>query len=154
MTVESSISEARIIIVDDEWPNVRLLERVLEKEGYTNVLGLTESALLLEDQSLHGADLILLDLHMPSPNGFEVLEALNESDHRDQVPVLVLTADATAASRNRALDIGATDYVSKPFDPIEVLLRVRNLLRIRFLHRRLQMTNRLLQDRVLELEKE
>lgn len=154
MAVESAISDARIIIVDDEWPNVRLLERVLKKEGYTNVLGLTDSSSLLEDQTVRGADLILLDLHMPKPNGFEVLESLKELDSRDQIPVLVLTADATAGSRNRALDIGASDYVRKPFDPVEVLLRVRNLLRTRFLYRRLLMTNRVLQDRLLELEKE
>ena len=151
MTVESAISAARIIILDDEWANVRVLERVLEKEGYTNLVGLTDSAVLLEDETVSGADLILLDLHMPPPNGFEILEALKQSESWDQIPVVVLTADTTAVSRNRALEIGASDYVTKPFDAVEVVLRVRNLLRTRFLHRRLLMTNRLLQDRLLDL---
>lgn len=154
MTVESAISGAKIIIVDDDFSNVRLLERLLDKEGYTNVLGLTESALLLEDQTITGADLIMLDLRMPQPDGFEILKSLQQFDPRDQIPVIVLTADPTADSRNRALDMGASDYVNKPFDAVEVLLRVRNLLRTRFLHRRLVMTNRLLHDQLLEIEKE
>ncbi len=149
MAAESTPREAKIIVLDDEKANVRLLERILQREGYTNVIGLTESRRLFDGDVWPGVDLVLLDLHMPSPDGFAILTHVQQLQTREQPPVLVLTADVTSDSRNRALDIGASDYVTKPFDPVEVLLRVRNLLRIRFLHLRLLRTNRVLQDRLI-----
>lgn len=149
MAAESVPLDARIIIVDDERANVRLLERVLQREGYTNVVGLTDSKKLFDEKVWTGVDLILLDLHMPAPDGFAIIERVQAMPSRDTPPILVLTADVTSDSRNRALEIGASDYVTKPFDSVEVLLRVRNLLRIRFLHLRLLRTNRVLQDRLL-----
>lgn len=152
MPFEESLNDAKIILVDDEEANLRLLRRILENEGYANVVPVENSKDLFEGSTLTGADLILLDLHMPPPDGFDVLKRLREPDRREQLPVLVLTGDTTPASRNQALGLGANDYVNKPFDPVEVLLRVRNLLQGRFLQVRLLRTNRLLQQRVLELE--
>lgn len=146
------LHSAKIVIVDDEPANVLLLKRILEKDGYTDLVSVTRSDELLDSDTLTGADLLLLDLHMPPPDGFAILEALQRTEMREFLPILVLTADTTAPSRIRALDYGANDYVTKPFDTVEVLLRVRNLLELRFLHRQLLKTNRLLQDRLLELE--
>ena len=128
------ISKAKILIVDDEQANVRLLERILEMIGATRVVGTTDSreavALFLDFQP----DLVLLDLHMPNVNGFEIMEqikALNSDGC--PVPVLVLTADITAKTKHFAFTCGAKDYLTKPFDQPEVLLRIRNLLENRFL---------------------
>ena len=136
------ISKAKILIVDDEQANVRLLERILEMIGATRVVGTTDSreaiALFLDFQP----DLVLLDLHMPNVNGFEIMEqikALNADSC--PVPVLVLTADITAKTKHFAFTCGAKDYLTKPFDQPEVLLRIRNLLENRFLQVELQNQN-------------
>lgn len=152
MAVDQELNSANLLILDDEPANILLLERILKKEGYTNIVTLTRSTDLFEGTELYRADILLLDLLMPPPDGFTVLERIRASDEGHPLPILVLTADMTARSRHRALELGANDYLTKPFDPMDVVLRVRNLLLLRFLHRRLLKTNRLLQERVLELE--
>ncbi len=149
--LRSTIGKAKILIVDDEQANVRLLERILELIGATRVASTCDSreamALFLDFRP----DLVLLDLHMPNVTGFDIMEqikALTQSDN--PVPVLVLTADVTTKTKHRALAAGAKDYLTKPLDQSEVLLRIRNLLENRFLHIQLQNQNILLEEQVRE----
>jgi putative two-component system response regulator len=131
------LRDARILVVDDERVNVVLLERILEQDGYRNVRSTTDSyqAAALYDQ--FEPDLVLLDLHMPGLDGFAVLEQLEGRIPGDTfLPVLILTADIRPEIKRRALAAGAKDFVTKPFDRTEVLLRMQNLLETRFLHLR------------------
>jgi putative two-component system response regulator len=140
---------ARVLIVDDASPNVILLERMLEQWGYSDVLGTTRSIEVPDLCAAKPPDLILLDLQMPKPDGFELMEILRPlTDGSPQIPVLILTADVTQATRQRALTAGARDFLSKPFDPVEVRLRIANLLETRRLQLDLLSQNRSLEKRV------
>src|SRR5437867_11460613 len=142
---------AKILVVDDEEANVRLLERLLLQAGYTNVQSTTDSRRVVALYTEFQPDLILLDLHMPYRDGFELLEDLERLiPEGSYVPVLVLTADVTGEALRRALRAGAKDFLTKPFDAQEVMLRIRNLLQTRFLHRALQCRNQVLEERVQE----
>lgn len=130
-----AIRNAHILAVDDELANLQLISRLLATDGYTHVTTMMDPREILPLVLEREPDLILLDLHMPHLNGFMVLELLqtwiSEDNH---IPIIVLTADATSDARKRALHAGATDFLTKPFDTLEVLLRVRNHLQTRFLH--------------------
>jgi signal transduction histidine kinase len=130
------LRECTLLLVDDEMSNLDLLEGVLEADGYTRLVRTADARQVLALTGEHEPDLILLDLHMPHRNGLEVLQDLAAQSPPDAYrPVLVLTADATLDARDRALSLGARDFVTKPFDVTEVLLRVENLLDTRVLHR-------------------
>jgi putative two-component system response regulator len=144
-------THARILIVDDEPANVRALERLLERSGYTNAIGTTDSSDVVRLCREAEPDLIMLDLRMPDPDGFGILELLGHlMAGRTRLPVLVLTGDTSPATRRRALSLGARDFVGKPFDPTEVQLRVANLLEMRRLQLELQAQNDALAERVRE----
>jgi putative two-component system response regulator len=143
-------SDARILVVDDEPANVLLLERLLARWGYENVVSTTDSSQVVALAERQAPSLVLLDLAMPPPDGFEVMALLSELPGGQAVPVVVLTADISAATRQRALSSGASDFVTKPFDETEVRLRVQNLLRTRSLQLELEHHNELLEQRVLE----
>jgi DNA-binding response OmpR family regulator len=116
-----------------------LLRSLLEREGYSDVHCLTDSTEATEAFVSLSPDLILLDLMMPEVDGFQLLEAFARHDRPDEFrPILVLTADTTLPARRRALSLGAKDFVSKPFDVIEVGLRIANLLETRILYERLR----------------
>ena len=141
--------ESRILLVDDEPANVRLLERILQREGFRNVRSTTSPRELLSLFDAEEPDILLLDLHMPELDGFEVMAELDARiDPRDFVPLLVLTADITPEARRRALAHGAKDFLTKPLDPVEVVLRIRNLLETRYLYRQLQAQNEVLERKV------
>jgi len=153
MTLELDILDAKILIVDDQPANVQVLGRLLTEAGYSHVTSTLNSA---EVFALHGRndyDLILLDLQMPIMDGFAVLEALQANRVKSYVPVIVLTVEPNY--KLRALQAGAKDFISKPFDLIEVKTRVRNMLEVRMLYRNLERHNRLLEqavhDRTAEL---
>jgi putative two-component system response regulator len=147
----SMLTEARILIVDDEPPNVLLLERILERAGYTNLRGITDSREALAAFAAFNPDIVLLDLHMPHLDGFAVMSALQPAlANGGYLPILVLTADVSAETKGRALSRGAKDFVVKPFEQTEVLLRIANLLETRRLHLRLQVHNELLEQQVRE----
>lgn len=148
---DDAIKGARILIVDDELANVRLLERLLERGGYTNLKSTTDPSQVLPFFTEFQPDLILLDLLMPRLDGFAIMEKLKPLILEDTyLPILVLTADVAAATKRRALSGGAKDFVVKPFDATEILLRIGNLLETRFLHLELQKQNELLETRVRE----
>ena len=148
---DTLFTHARILIVDDQPSNVALLESLLERWGYDNVIATTDSADVVRLCHEAEPDLVLLDLHMPDPDGFEILERLEHlTAGPTRLPVLVLTADMASAARNRALSLGARDFVSKPFDPIEVQHRVANLLEMRRLQVDLLGQNESLAARVRE----
>ncbi|HEY3228651.1 MAG TPA: response regulator, partial [Roseiflexaceae bacterium] len=142
---------AKILIVDDQAANVSLLKRFLEREGYTNVRSTLDSRQTLALYADLAPDLILLDLLMPHMDGFAVLEQLRPVIPADTyLPILVLTADITVEAKQRALANGAKDFLTKPLDLVEVLLRIKNLLEARFLHLQLQNQNQLLEAQVRE----
>lgn len=141
--------EATILVVDDQSQNVLLLEKLLGRAGYQHVITTRDpkEAVAIATESL--PDLVLLDLHMPGMDGFEVMERLRTLVPKaDFLPILVLTADATPATKERALGAGASDFLPKPFDQVEVLLRIGNLLRTRSLHRKVLSHNDVLEERV------
>src|SRR5713226_3528906 len=124
----------KILIIDDQPVNVSLLEDILAENGYTRVHSITDSQLTLNTCESFQPDLILLDLMMPPPDGFAILESLRAESDENFLPVVVLTADTNEQAKRRALEAGATDFLLKPFDQTEVLLRIRNLLKTRHLH--------------------
>ena len=124
-----------ILIVDDEEANLDLLEAVLESEGYTALVRVDDPRTLMNVVAQRPPDVVLLDLHMPHRHGLDVLQELQASLPPDEfLPVLVLTADVTPATKERALRAGAHDFLTKPFDTLEVALRVENLLETRLLY--------------------
>jgi putative two-component system response regulator len=154
-----SLADSRILIVDDEPGNVQLLQRILVREGYRRVTGLSnprEAMAVIDEDRL---DVVLLDLHMPVVDGYQILESIMNSldPGRRTLPVIVLTADATPEARRRALTSGAADFITKPFDVVEVALRIRNTLERHQLHSEVRRQNDLLEDRVrartIELER-
>lgn len=140
---------ARILVVDDEEANVRLLERALGEAGYRNVHSTTDPRQVSSLVAELKPDLILLDLMMPRVDGFEVMRSLELLlPGGSYIPVLVLTGDATRETRQRALASGANDFLTKPFDIDEVLLRIRNMLEIKLLHEQLRDKNEALEHHV------
>lgn len=120
---------SRILIMDDQADNVYLLERLLNRKGFTNLRGLTDPRAFLATVAAFDPDLILLDLHMPYLDGLTLLERLREDrGSRALPPVLVLTADISPEARAKALALGARDFLCKPFDVTEAAARIRSLL--------------------------
>jgi putative two-component system response regulator len=148
--VELAMS-ARILVVDDEETNLRLLRRILAHDGYQHVHSTRDARGLADLVDEFQPDLILLDLHMPPPDGFDVMRSLGTRiTGAGQVAVLVLTGDSSSEAKRAALSLGARDFLCKPFDTTEALLRIRNLLETRFLHRELADQNARLETRVQE----
>ena len=142
-------SDMRLLIVDDNAANVALLEQVLAQGGYDDILSTRDAAVASTMCHTQHPDLVLLDLHMPGFSGYEVLAEIRELiEPPESLPVLVLTADASRDARHRALAAGARDFVNKPIDPTELLLRVSNLLRTRQLQQQLENRNELLDEAV------
>jgi DNA-binding response OmpR family regulator len=144
------LAKMKILIVDDEPVNVALLEEILAENGYTRFESTTNSKEVLPGCKQFQPDLILLDLMMPPPDGFSVLESLRAQNEESFLPVVVLTADTNEESKRRALAAGATDFLLKPFDHVEVALRIRNLLKSRRAHVLLDNQRAALEDAVRE----
>jgi CheY-like chemotaxis protein len=139
MTRKQIIQESRILIVDDEPANVLLLERILQMGGYTNLTKTTDPRKALEFFTAYNPDLILLDLMMPHVDGLALMKQLRSRiPENTYLPIMVLTADVTPKAKQQALSLGAKDFLTKPFDASEVLLRVYNLLETRWLSIQLQ----------------
>jgi signal transduction histidine kinase len=146
MALPSEYTNSRILIVDDEEANVLLLERMLGRAGYTQLTTTQDSREVLALVQETAPDLILLDLLMPHLDGYAVMKQLSDSlAPETYLPILVLTADVTPQALQRALSSKARDFLTKPFDQTELLLRVRNLLETRYLYR-------IAQDQLEQLE--
>ena len=144
----ANLQNARILIVEDDSSIVLLLEWILKQEGYEQVSSTSDGRRVGEIFDEFQPDLVLLDLHLPHRSGLSILEELTGKVPDDAyLPVLVLTGDISTQAREKALSSGAKDFLRKPFDQVEVLLRIENLLETRFLHRRLE-------ERKSELERE
>jgi putative two-component system response regulator len=127
-------AKMKILIIDDEPANVALLEAILTDNGYSRLCALSDSRKVLETCRTFEPDLLLLDLMMPHIDGLTILTALRGQPTEVFLPILILTADVNEETKRSALRAGATDFLLKPFDQIEVLLRISNLLEIRRLH--------------------
>src|ERR1035437_8459463 len=148
MLTETEILQARILIVDDQDSNVSLLEQLLSETGYTSVASTTNPLDVCALHRKNAYDLILLDLQMPVMDGFQVIECLKTNDTDAYLPVLVLTAQP--GHKLRALQAGAKDFISKPFDLIEVKTRIHNMLEVRLLYKKLENYNKVLEQMVEE----
>ncbi len=129
------IRSTRILIVDDTPGNIELLERVLRQASYQEIFSTTDPRKALEQFNLYNPDLVLLDLMMPHLDGLSLMKQLRSRvPDGHYLPIVVLTADATTSTRRQALTLGAKDFLTKPFDVTEVVLRVNNLAETRWLH--------------------
>ena len=146
MTVD--LLKARILIVDDQIANVQLLEQLLADAGYSQVSSTMKPEEVCTLHRKDAFDLILLDLQMPVMDGFQVMEALKANLNDDYLPVIVLTAQP--GHKLRALQAGAKDFISKPFDLVEVKTRISNMLEVRLLYKKLADFNRVLEATVAE----
>jgi len=148
MITAAEILDASVLIVDDQPSNVLLLEEILREAGYTRVSSTMDPHAVAALHRQNRYDLILLDLKMPGMDGFQVMENLKAIETEGYIPVLVVTAEP--GHKLRALQAGAKDFVSKPFDLTEVKTRIHNMLEVRLLHRRLDNYNKLLEQTVQE----
>jgi putative two-component system response regulator len=148
--IAAHFNHARILVADDEDGNVEILKRILARAGFTRVETTTDSRRVAELYVQQRPDLILLDLHMPHLSGLEVMDQLNEIAEASYLPILILSADLTPEARRDALSRGAKDFVAKPFQKDELLLRIRTLLETRFLYLQIQSQNQLLEAKVRE----
>jgi signal transduction histidine kinase len=149
--IDESIKAANILIVDDQEANIDVLTGLLKKQGYTNIMTTIDPRDVIPLFESFKPDILLLDLAMPFLSGFEVMELLKEHIAQNTFfPILVLTADVTIEAKKRALSGGANDFLTKPFDLIEVGLRIQNLLYTSFLQKQLQNQNQILEQRVKE----
>ena len=149
----ADIFQANILIVDDQESNVDLLQQLLNDTGYRNVHATLKSTEVCAMHRKNNYDLILLDLQMPVMDGFSVMEGLKTNANDNYLPVIVLTAQP--GHKVQALQAGAKDFISKPFDLVEVRTRIYNMLEVRLLYKQLTEMNRLLEqtikDRTAEL---
>jgi putative two-component system response regulator len=145
---------ARILVVDDEDANIEILRRILTRAGFTRVESTNDSRQATPLYVEHRPDLILLDLHMPHLDGLEVMDQLNEIAEASYLPILILSGDLTPEARRDALSRGAKDFVNKPFQQDELLLRIKTLLETRFLYIQIQGQNQLLEAKVRERTRE
>ena len=148
MVSTPDIFGASILIVDDQEPNVSLLEQLLTEAGYTSVTSTMNPREVCALHRKNRYDLILLDLQMPGMDGFQVMEGLKTNDADSYLPVIVLTAQP--GHKLRALQAGAKDFISKPFDLIEVKTRIHNMLEVRLLYKLLENYSKVLEQTVQE----
>jgi len=153
--IDSTLKNANILIVDDQQANIDILTGLLDAKGFKNYSTTKDPTQVISLFEEFKPDLLMLDLKMPNLNGFEVMMQLKDLiPANTYFPILVLTADIMPESKLKALAGGASDFLTKPFDLIEVDLRVKNLLRVRYLQQQLENQNQILDEKVRERTKE
>src|SRR5258708_6112680 len=151
MIKDETLKNSHILIVDDQEANVMLLERLLRTAAKTNFPSPTDPRQGLPMFPKFQPNLILPDLMMPHRDGYAVMQQMGPRvPEGEYLPILVLTAEVNAEAKQKALTMGAKDFLNKPIDATEVLLRIRNLLETRHLHLRMQNQKHLLEEQVLE----
>jgi PleD family two-component response regulator len=135
MISEQEILNASILIVDDQNANVQLLEQMLRDVGYASITSATDPYTVCALHRANRYDLILLDLLMPGMDGYQIMEELKEIETDDYLPIIVITAQPD--HKLRALAAGAKDFISKPFNLMEVKMRIHNMLEVRLLYKKL-----------------
>lgn len=147
--LQTLIRQAKILIVDDQQINITILETFLQDDGYFNIHSTTDPRTAVALYRNHRFDIVLLDLLMPHLDGFAVMEQLQAIEPDNYVPILVLSVEQDQETRIRALKSGARDFLNKPFNKLEVLTRIENMLEVRLLYQRLRDHNRDLEQKVL-----
>lgn len=145
---KEGLNDSPIFIVDDEPVNLKLLERILSSEGYTDITCIESSSKVLEKYRARRPSLILLDINMPVMNGFGVVEMLKNESRIKLPPVVFITAQDSHESRVKAFEQGVLDYISKPFNRVELLSRVKNLLALESAYQKLENRNQSLEEMV------
>lgn len=148
MNFQPDIHQANILIVDDESANVRLMEKILQRHGYQNIHTTTDPTAVEALCEKIRFDAFLIDIRMPRLDGFQLMTLLQQKFVNDYLPVLVFTAQTDMQTRLKALELGAKDFLTKPFDQLEAVTRIRNLLEVRLMHNRVREQNRLLEEQV------
>jgi DNA-binding response OmpR family regulator len=141
------ILKGKVLIIDDEPANVMILEETLKQRGFGSIKCVTDSREALESYKSFEPDLVLLDLNMPHFNGFQVIEQLTTVAPKNYVPIMMLTAQIDQGTRLRALDAGARDFLTKPFDILEVSLRIQNMLEVSLIYRQSRETSNTLNEK-------
>ncbi|AFV00058.1 HD domain-containing phosphohydrolase [Simiduia agarivorans] len=144
------VHQGKVLIVDDNAVNIVIVEKILRQDGFNNIYSTTDAKSVRDLYREHDFDAILLDVHMPEMNGFDVMAELQADNPDDYLPILMLTADHTPETRHLSLSSGAKDFISKPFERVEVLFRVRNIVEVRMLHKEVLNANEVLEDKVRE----
>lgn len=150
MATENQILNARILIVDDQELNTRLISSILAKQGYANIRATTDSTEAYAMYCEYRPDVLILDLNMPDVDGFDVMQQLSSLRDESYLPILVVSTESDKEKRFNALKSGAKDFISKPFDRFELLLRVRNIIEVRLLNNEIRDQNKILEIKVKE----
>ena len=151
MFKEDTFSNAKILIVDDELTSVRLLTKILTDAGFVNIKSTRDPNKVEKLYLKFQPDLLVLDLHMPHMEGFKIMDQLKAAHTEDDyLPILVISQERNRVIQFSALEAGAKDFLVKPYDSIEVLLRIRNFLEIRMLHQKMSEQNLLLEKKIQE----
>lgn len=154
MITPEQIFEGKILIIDDEPANVMLLEQTLRQGRYTSIKTITDPREALESYKKFNPDLVLLDLNMPHMDGFQVMEQIKETDPKTKASIMILTAQIDHRTRLRALDTGARDFLTKPFDILEVSLRIKIMLEISLFYSQAQRNSTSLDEKYLRSQTE
>ncbi len=152
MRIDSEILSARILIVDDQKVNARILEEIFRKAGYKNITCVHDSRDARTAYAALKPHAVILDINMPYMDGFQIIQQLKEVEGDEYLPILMLTQLGDNDLRFLALESGARDYLNKPYDAIEVLLRVRNIIEAHLLHDRLREENKKLKEEIQQLQ--
>lgn len=153
-SARSETEKAKILVLDDNQSNVLLLEKMLRMYRFQDILTLTDPRKAYDVIQTFKPDLVLLDLQMPYIDGFTILEWVRNHYEDSILPIIIITAQSDKENKLKALSLGASDFVGKPFDHVEVLTRIGNLLQIKLLHNQLQENNLQLEQKIQERTKE
>ncbi|MBC8548108.1 MAG: response regulator [Candidatus Brocadiales bacterium] len=154
MIQDQDILNARILIIDDSQRNIALLETMLSDAGYTSFVSITDPRKTMSLYTSFKPDLIILDINMPDMDGYQVMKMLQSTNTNDYVPVLVITAQQDKCTRLKSLQSGAKDFLTKPYDTTETVMRIRNMLEVRLLHNQTHDQNALLEQKIRERTKD